>query len=323
MLDVKKIQSLKEQNCACKNFPQEKVNLLDAQKFEYAHKSLKDDQSFKVANLFSELKSKWQRTEAKKNLEILDVVSLEQIQFGKGSEDSNIWELVLTNGESPLVYDFVVKNGKDGKSQKVTVGDVNLLDYNQKPYVVSEDLGDTVVLNFGIPKGTVGPAGKSAYDIYKDRGGLLSEERWLESLKGNPGDSGKDGKGIKSVKVQESAESGGINTVKFTLTDNTVNTLHVRNGKDGKDGKDGQNADGSDPQDNPETPQITTQTVVEVTQLGLGTLEEAKEYARNNIDTVFQWILIDTDTVSGDNIRKIIWHIKNNVFIDALGAVIS
>lgn len=41
--------------------------------------------------------------------------------------------------------------------------------------------------------GPQGKDGKSAYEIYVDNGGELSEVEWLESLKGTQGEPGKDG----------------------------------------------------------------------------------------------------------------------------------
>lgn len=45
-----------------------------------------------------------------------------------------------------------------------------------------------------------GPQGLSAYEVYQKNGGRLSEEEWLESLKGEKGEPGKDGiNGINGV----------------------------------------------------------------------------------------------------------------------------
>lgn len=40
-------------------------------------------------------------------------------------------------------------------------------------------------------RGETGPQGLSAYEVYKNSGGVLSEEEWLASLKGKPGEDGK------------------------------------------------------------------------------------------------------------------------------------
>lgn len=41
--------------------------------------------------------------------------------------------------------------------------------------------------------GPRGKDGKSAYEIYVENGGILTETEWLYSLKGTPGPAGKDG----------------------------------------------------------------------------------------------------------------------------------
>ena len=41
--------------------------------------------------------------------------------------------------------------------------------------------------------GPQGKDGKSAYEIYVENGGILTETEWLESLKGTQGEPGKDG----------------------------------------------------------------------------------------------------------------------------------
>ena len=43
------------------------------------------------------------------------------------------------------------------------------------------------------PQGEPGPRGLSAYEVYLENGGTLSEIDWLESLKGETGQTGKDG----------------------------------------------------------------------------------------------------------------------------------
>lgn len=53
---------------------------------------------------------------------------------------------------------------------------------------------------------------------------------------------------------------------------------------------------------------------------GEGSLSDAISYANTN-NVKFQWLLIDT--VDDNSITKVIWHIGNGVFIDALGATIS
>lgn len=43
------------------------------------------------------------------------------------------------------------------------------------------------------PSGPAGKDGKSAYDIYVDNGGILTETEWLASLQGEKGEPGEDG----------------------------------------------------------------------------------------------------------------------------------
>lgn len=56
---------------------------------------------------------------------------------------------------------------------------------------------------------------------------------------------------------------------------------------------------------------------------GMGNMESANTYAQQNPSTLFQWILVDTDSVTGQSFKKIIWHTGDGNFIDALGAVIQ
>lgn len=58
---------------------------------------------------------------------------------------------------------------------------------------------------------------------------------------------------------------------------------------------------------------------------GLGSMQDAVNLATTN-NAVFQWLLIDTITDEDDNeveINKIIWHVGNGRFIDALGGEIT
>lgn len=80
----------------------------------------------------------------------------------------------------------------------------------------------------GLPgdKGDDGDKGDSAYDVYARNGGELSEEAWVNSLKGptgpqgDPGDDGVDG--VDGVSGITPTISGGTISVDNTLTDPTV-----------------------------------------------------------------------------------------------------
>ena len=59
---------------------------------------------------------------------------------------------------------------------------------------VEVEVEDVVDIDIDIEQaGPQGKDGKSAYEIYVDNGGELSETEWLESLKGTQGEPGKDG----------------------------------------------------------------------------------------------------------------------------------
>lgn len=123
--------------------------------------------------------------------------------------------------------------------------------------------------------------------------------------------------------------------------------LHGKDGQDGQDGTDGADGigisnitynssnrkltiyltDGS-------TKQFTIASgggpsgIVEVTQIGNGPFSGpngAVAAATANPDVMFQWILEEPVEVDGQSItiRKIIWHVGNGEFIDAIGSVIS
>ena len=90
--------------------------------------------------------------------------------------------------------------------------------------------------------------GLSAYEVYLKNGGTLSEEKWLESLKGDTGPTGANGIDGKSA-YESWLDAGNTGT-----EEDFINSLKGEkgdigptgptgptgaNGKDGKDGKDG------------------------------------------------------------------------------------
>ena len=93
--------------------------------------------------------------------------------------------------------------------------------------------------------------GLSAYEVYLKNGGTLSEEEWLESLKGDTGPTGANGKDGKSAYESwldagnTGTEEDFINSLKGEKGDTgpTGPTGPTgANGIDGKDGKDGKSA---------------------------------------------------------------------------------
>ena len=99
--------------------------------------------------------------------------------------------------------------------------------------------------------------GLSAYEVYLKNGGTLSEEEWLESLKGDTGPTGANGKDGKDGK---SAYESWLDAGNTGTEEDFINSLKGEkgdtgptgakgdtgptgaNGKDGKDGKDGKSA---------------------------------------------------------------------------------
>ena len=165
----------------------------------------KKDEYFKVANLFNELGTDWQRAEARSNLGITEIIDLEQIKFGEGSGDSNIWKLDMRKGCETFSRYLVVKNGgpgEDGKDGKdgsdgkdgkdgtdgitptISIGTVTQLNPGSNPTVENVGTGSNVVLNFGIPKGDKGDQGK-------------------QGDPGNDGEDGEDGNSIVSVELRD------------------------------------------------------------------------------------------------------------------------
>ena len=93
--------------------------------------------------------------------------------------------------------------------------------------------------------------GLSAYEVYLKNGGTLSEEEWLESLKGDTGPTGANGKDGKDGK---SAYESWLDAGNTGTEEDFINSLKGEkgdigptgptgptgaNGIDGKDGKDG------------------------------------------------------------------------------------
>ena len=151
----------------------------------------KKDEYFKVANLFNELGTDWQRAEARSNLGITEIIDLEQIKFGNGSGDSNIWKLDMRKGCETFSKYLIVKNGesgengkdgkdgndgKDGITPTISIGTVTSLNPESNPTVENVGTSPNVILNFGIPKGGKGD-------------------------KGDKGDPGDPTNGVKSVEL--------------------------------------------------------------------------------------------------------------------------
>ena len=119
------------------------------------------------------------------------------------------------------------------------------------------------------------------------------------------------GVGIRNITYAGTNVSGAANVLTIETTDGTSRNFNIYNGKDGEDGAPGE-GEGQG-----------TNTETEVLQLGSGSLSEAITKAQQSQgSTMFQWILVAEDS-NHNPFTKIIWHVGNYRFIDALGAEIS
>lgn len=119
-----------------------------------------------------------------------------------------------------------------------------------------------------------------------------------------------EGKGIRSIDYRGTNVSGAANTLTIETTDGERTVCQIFNGKDGAPGQGGGQ-------------QQTEYVETEVLQLGIGPFADALAKANQSQGAVmFQWILSQNDK-NGVPFKKIIWHIGNGVFIDALGSVIT
>lgn len=177
MTDIINLNSIRSDNCDCnKPKPASKSCGCHNHNTQPCHQAVNlGDQYFKVKNLFSELKSEWQRTEARSNLGIVDIIGLEQTKESYESGGTNEWTMTTSKGGIRSEYKFYVKNGQTG--EKGEKGD----------------------------KGDQGIPGKSAFEIADERLYYFTHNHyenvddWLNSLKGK---SGSDLESITLVRVE-------------------------------------------------------------------------------------------------------------------------
>lgn len=123
-----------------------------------------------------------------------------------------------------------------------------------------------------------------------------------------------EGKGIRNISYLGTNVSGAANVLTIETTDGVINNFNIYNGKDGAPGEPGEPG---------VVPGQSEYVEVEVLQLCSGPLSEAITKAKQSDgSTMFQWILVAEDS-NHNPFTKIIWHIGNYRFIDALGAEIS
>lgn len=214
MTDIINLNSIRSDNCDC-NKPKPKEHSCGCHNHNnnsqpcYQAVNL-GDQYFKVKNLFGELKSEWQRTEARSNLGIVDILGLEQTKESQESGGTNEWTMYTSKGGLKNEYKFHVYNGQKGDSASVEVIKTNTVDSDKDASVENVSGSDQHVrLVFDIPRGKTGETGekgekgdqgKSAYELAVDNGFYGDLEAWLKSLKGEPGADGGTFK-IKDIKI--------------------------------------------------------------------------------------------------------------------------
>jgi len=102
-------------DCGQKN---KNINKIPCGCVPFQEKEVLSTKYFNVDNTFDELKTKKQKADARKNLEIQEIINFEQTKESTESGDSNIWTMYTSQGDSKKVYNFKVYNGKDGKDGK-------------------------------------------------------------------------------------------------------------------------------------------------------------------------------------------------------------
>lgn len=210
MTDIVNLNSIKSNSCDCNKPKTTQCGCSHPQQITPAFDL--NDQFFKVKNLFGELKTEWQRTEARSNLGITDILGLEQEQQSSESEGVNVWRMDTSKGGTKRSYYFTVKNGAAGQTPKINIGETYILESGQAPTVSAEGDKTNIVLHFGLPKGAKGQKGDSAYQVYCDEIEDVTVNEWFKRLKGDPGEpgeSGRDGVSIKNIQIR-SKDSGTI-----------------------------------------------------------------------------------------------------------------
>lgn len=162
-----------------------------------------------------------------------------------------------------------------------------LININLSDYVTKEDINTAV-------NEAVGNLNLNSYLTEQDVINLISRL----DLHGKDGTNGTDGIGISNITYNNSSRK-----LTIYLTDGSTKQFTIAS----SGGPSG---------------------IVEVTQIGNGPFSGpngAVAAATANPDVMFQWILEEPVEIDGQSItiRKVIWHVGNGEFIDAIGSVIS
>ena len=165
-MSVINIKNIKKEDCACPKLGEKvtKPNPCITDDINYANNYQNSgEQMFKVKNLFGELKSDWQKAEARKNLKVNEIVRFTQTKIGQNPGDENVWEMVTSTGGEQKIYRFVVKNGESGKLPKIEIGTVTFSDATPSVNLTQND--DKITLNFVLPKAQQGNDGASVSKV--------------------------------------------------------------------------------------------------------------------------------------------------------------
>ena len=216
MTDIINLNSIRSDNCDC-NKPKPKAQSCGCHNHntqQPCHQAVDlGDQYFKVKNLFSELRSEWQRTEARSNLGIVDIIVLEQTRSSQESGGTNEWTMTTSKGGIRNEYKFYVYNGQKGESATIEIVDLECnLSPDAQPIVTNLGTESHAKYKISLPRGKqggqgpAGPAGDrgySAYELAVQQGFSGSLDDWLLSLKGEPGAPGGAGHSILSVQLTD------------------------------------------------------------------------------------------------------------------------
>ena len=157
------IRNINTEECSCPKLGEQVSNNLYADLENSRYTTV--EQTFKVKNLLSELKSDWQKAEARKNLKTTDIVKFTQTKFGEGPNDENVWEMVTSVGGQQKIYRFVVKNGSGVQLPEIRIGNVTLVDSEPSIQVFQGD--SEIVFDFALPRGFQGEPGPRGASISK------------------------------------------------------------------------------------------------------------------------------------------------------------
>ena len=108
MTDIVNLNSIKSGSCDCNKPKTNQCGCNHSQPLTPAFDL--SDQYFKVKNLFGELKTEWQRTEARSNLGITDILGLEQEIESRESKGVNVWRMDVSKGGNKRNYFFNVSH---------------------------------------------------------------------------------------------------------------------------------------------------------------------------------------------------------------------